>query len=154
MGADFICIPVPSRGMTCWGIWLSSRAQGKVLDSVILKKEAPCAHSHLQTAVRPSGEAYTCKSHISVSKCTVWLGSPDMHIGGNSGQVHEHRAQFQPQAARGQFCGQLWDIQCCIRVPYYQGIVPVLPVGLAFSLGPWHPAQNLAQDSWEGTFAD
>lgn len=130
----------------------SSRAQGNVLDSVILKKEAPCAHSHLQTAVRPSGEAHTCKSHVSVSRCTVWLGSPDMHIGGSSGQVHVHRAQFQPQAARGQFCGQLWDILC--RIYLLQGIVPVLPVGLVFSLGPRHPAQNLAQDSWEGTFAD
>ena len=131
---------------------MSSRAQGNGLDSVILTKEAPCAHSHLQTAVRPSGEAYTCKSHISVSECTVCLGSPDMHIGGNSGQVPVHRAQSQPQAARGQFCGQLWGILC--RIYLLQGIVPVLPFGLAFSLGPRHPAQNRAQDRWEGTFAD
>ena len=35
-------------------------------------------------------------------------------MGGSSGQVHVHRAEFQPQVARGQLCGQFWVILCYI----------------------------------------
>lgn len=106
--------------------------------TLLLAKEAPCAHSHLQTTVQLSGGAQICKSHISVSKGL--LGSPDMHIGGNSGQVQVHRVEFQPQVDRGQLCGQLWVILCYIYL--LSGIVFVLDVGLVFSLDIRHPAQD------------
>ena len=66
------------------------------------------------------------------------LGSPDMHIGGNSGQVQVHRVEFQPQVDRGQLCGQLWFILCYIYLLSDIGFV--LDVGLVFSLDIRHPA--------------